>query len=61
MAIYADFKLDESYTPHKVSIRAGNSAYDLREIKTLEMEEPSGWQCFSLCPDTAKYEWRDKL
>ena len=28
--LYADFKGDESYTPSKVSIRAGNAIHDLR-------------------------------
>ena len=39
VAIYADYKLDESYTPSKISIRAGNS-FDLREIKVVDLEEP---------------------
>ena len=30
VAIYVDFKVDESYTPNKISIRAGNSFHDLR-------------------------------
>jgi len=30
LEIYADFKQDESYTPNKISVRAGNSFHDLR-------------------------------
>jgi hypothetical protein len=30
VAVYVDFKVDESYTPNKISIRAGNSFHDLR-------------------------------
>lgn len=30
VAIYVDHKLDESYTPNKVSLRAGNSHHDFR-------------------------------
>ncbi|KAH9527186.1 Anaphase-promoting complex subunit 10 [Dermatophagoides farinae] len=29
--IFADFKLDESYTPNKISVRAGNHFHDLHE------------------------------
>lgn len=30
LEIYADFKQDESYTPNKISVRAGNNFHDLR-------------------------------
>jgi Anaphase-promoting complex, subunit 10 (APC10) len=43
IAIYMDYKFDESYTPNKFSIRAGTSALDLKEIKTVEVVEPVGW------------------
>lgn len=43
IAFYSEFKQDESYTPHKLSIRAGTTYHDLKEIKTFESEEPSGW------------------
>lgn len=41
--IYTDFKLDESYTPAKISIRAGTNFHDLQEIHMQELSEPSGW------------------
>ena len=41
--IYTDFKLDESYTPSKISIRAGTTFHDLQEIHVEELNEPSGW------------------
>ena len=41
--IYTDFKLDESYTPAKISIRAGTTFHDLQEIHMQELNEPSGW------------------
>lgn len=28
--MYLDFKLDESYTPNKISIRAGSGVHDLK-------------------------------
>ncbi|KAJ7521220.1 hypothetical protein O6H91_19G042900 [Diphasiastrum complanatum] len=54
IAIYVDFKHDESYTPNKISVRAGNSFYDLREIKVVELVEPVGWVNVSLCPNESK-------
>ncbi|XP_033122390.1 anaphase-promoting complex subunit 10-like [Anneissia japonica] len=43
IAIYADYKSDESYTPSKISVRAGNNFHDLQEIEVLDMNEPTGW------------------
>lgn len=43
IAIYTDFKLDESYTPSKISIRVGSTFHDLQEIHVEELNEPSGW------------------
>lgn len=41
--IYTDFKLDESYTPSKISIRSGSTFHDLQEIHVQELNEPNGW------------------
>ena len=43
IVVYTDFKLDESYTPSKISIRVGNTFHDLQEIHVEELNEPSGW------------------
>ncbi|OQR82974.1 anaphase-promoting complex subunit 10 [Achlya hypogyna] len=43
VALYLDYKLDESYTPRKISIRAGTTYHDLTEIKTQTIVEPAGW------------------
>ncbi|XP_057973629.1 anaphase-promoting complex subunit 10-like isoform X2 [Malania oleifera] len=48
VVLYVDFKLDESYTPSKVSIRAGDGFHNLREIKTVELVKPTGWVYISL-------------
>ena len=40
IALYADYKLDESYTPSKISVRAGNSFHDLREVRVVDLDEP---------------------
>jgi anaphase-promoting complex subunit 10 len=43
ISMYLDFKTDESYTPQKISIRVGNSFYELQEVKLIDFEEPIGW------------------
>ena len=43
VALYLDYKLDESYTPKMMRIRAGTTVHDLEEVHTLELEEPCGW------------------
>lgn len=40
---YTDYKLDESYTPSRVSIRIGTHFNDLQEIEVIMLSEPSGW------------------
>jgi hypothetical protein len=46
--IYADITLDDSYTPHKVSVRAGSYHGDLHEVKWAELNQPKGWQALKL-------------
>lgn len=41
--VYTDFKLDESYTPSRISVRTGTHFNDLREIEMIDLSEPSGW------------------
>ena len=43
VALLLDFKLDESYTPSRVAVRAGTTVHDLRELQTVDLEEPVGW------------------
>lgn len=43
ICIYADFKLDESYTPSRISIRTGNHFHDLQEVEVMDLSEPKGW------------------
>ncbi|KAF2068202.1 hypothetical protein CYY_010472 [Polysphondylium violaceum] len=43
LLIYSDYKLDESYTPSKISVKAGTLIHDLQDIITTEFEEPQGW------------------
>ncbi|PKI36957.1 hypothetical protein CRG98_042658 [Punica granatum] len=48
VVLYVDYKLDESYTPSKVSIRAGDGFHNLKEIRSVELVKPTGWVYISL-------------
>lgn len=41
--IYTDYKMDESYTPSRISVRIGTHFNDLQEIDVIVLTEPSGW------------------
>lgn len=43
ICMYVDFELDESYTPCRISVRAGTNFNDLQEIEVVELDEPKGW------------------
>lgn len=45
--IYTDYKLDESYTPSRISIRSGTHFNDLQEIEIVDLVEPTG-KCYKL-------------
>ncbi|KAH3833612.1 anaphase-promoting complex subunit 10-like isoform X2 [Dreissena polymorpha] len=48
VCIYTDYKADESYTPNRISIRAGSHFNDLVEVEQIELNEPIGWICVPL-------------
>ncbi|KAL0902896.1 hypothetical protein M5K25_005389 [Dendrobium thyrsiflorum] len=48
LVLYVDYKLDESYTPSKISIRAGDGFHNMKEIKAVELMKPVGWVHISL-------------
>ncbi|CAD8082785.1 unnamed protein product [Paramecium sonneborni] len=48
VALQLDFKQDESYTPNKLSIRAGTNIQDMKEVLYIELKEPYGWYIFPL-------------
>lgn len=52
VALQTDYKLDESYTPAKISIRVGSCWSDLREVKVIELSEPQGWCMLPLTHET---------
>eukprot|EP01063_Lacrimia_lanifica_P021399 TRINITY_DN28711_c0_g1_i1.p1 TRINITY_DN28711_c0_g1~~TRINITY_DN28711_c0_g1_i1.p1 ORF type:complete len:186 (+),score=43.60 TRINITY_DN28711_c0_g1_i1:38-595(+) len=41
--LYMEHSVDESYTPRKLVLRAGNTYHDLQEIGSHELNEPEGW------------------
>lgn len=43
VSFYVDAKLDESYTPKRMSLRIGSTYHDLQEVHAFELEEPTGW------------------
>ncbi|KAL4120249.1 hypothetical protein QTP88_012979 [Uroleucon formosanum] len=43
ICIYIDYRLDESYTPGRISVRAGTNFNDLQEVEVVELNEPYGW------------------
>mmetsp|Transcript_32288 Transcript_32288/g.44121 ORF Transcript_32288/g.44121 Transcript_32288/m.44121 type:complete len:195 (+) Transcript_32288:34-618(+) len=43
LCLYLDYNLDESYTAKKISICCGTCMHDLIDIKSVELNEPSGW------------------
>ncbi|KAH6920710.1 hypothetical protein HPB50_028302 [Hyalomma asiaticum] len=43
ICIYADYKLDESYTPSRAAVSLGSSFHDLQEQEAKDLREPTGW------------------
>eukprot|EP00753_Platysulcus_tardus_P013450 PLAT3680.3.p2 GENE.PLAT3680.3~~PLAT3680.3.p2 ORF type:complete len:197 (+),score=92.39 PLAT3680.3:1-591(+) len=43
VALLLDYKLDETYTPERLVIRAGSTYHDLRDVASITLEEPIGW------------------
>ncbi|XP_060860115.1 anaphase-promoting complex subunit 10-like [Metopolophium dirhodum] len=41
--MYVNHRLDESYTPNIISIRAGTNFNDLQEVELVELLEPYSW------------------
>lgn len=58
VALYLDYKLDESYTPKKISIRCGSTVHDLKEIHAQSITEPNGWVTIPLSVSSGDEEVR---
>ncbi|KAJ9468925.1 Anaphase-promoting complex subunit 10 [Diplonema papillatum] len=50
VGVYLEYSADETYTPKKLVIRAGNSYHDLQEVWKYELHEPEGWTWMSVGP-----------
>ena len=50
VALALDHRLDESYTPRTLSVRAGTWAGDLKEVAVATLAEPVGWALIPLTP-----------
>ncbi len=49
MALLFNYKLDESYTPQKISVRAGTKHADLKDVvHQVVFSEPVGWKRIKL-------------
>ncbi|KAF8386899.1 hypothetical protein PRIPAC_76041 [Pristionchus pacificus] len=48
LALYLDYKSDESYTPNKILVRLGSSGIHLDDEFEQSFTEPVGWQIFDL-------------
>ncbi|KAL3896601.1 MAG: hypothetical protein SGCHY_003971, partial [Lobulomycetales sp.] len=47
VSIYLDFHQDESYTPSKLALKAGNTLTDLQDLMpAIEVHEPVEWVDF---------------
>ncbi|CAI2180570.1 19876_t:CDS:2, partial [Funneliformis geosporum] len=51
ISLWLDFKNDESYTPNKITIRAGTHNGDLQDLRTVELDEPQRWVDIQLSGD----------
>ncbi|KAF0377987.1 Anaphase-promoting complex subunit 10 [Gigaspora margarita] len=51
ISIWLDYKNDESYTPNKITIRAGTNFGDLQDLRTVDIEDPYGWVDVQLSGD----------
>lgn len=57
ISIYVDYMLDESYTPSKIVISAGTGFFDLTEVKTVDLQQPRGWQSVNIGEFGRKYQF----
>jgi anaphase-promoting complex subunit 10 len=51
VAVLLVFNSDESYTPKKLSVRAGTHSLDASEAGSAEVESPNGWVMLELLED----------
>lgn len=52
VAVCLSFASDESYTPAKLSVRAGTHENDIAEVATIETTQPNGWILQTIADDS---------
>ncbi|KLT46467.1 galactose-binding like protein [Cutaneotrichosporon oleaginosum] len=50
IALLTSHRKDDSYTPSRLSIRAGTGVHDLQEVRHTEFHKPDGWIVIPLRP-----------
>lgn len=50
IALHTSHPRDDSYTPSKISIRAGTNVHDLTEVRAETFDKPDGWLHIPLRP-----------
>jgi Anaphase-promoting complex, subunit 10 (APC10) len=48
LSIFLSYRLDDSYTPAALSVRAGTSPGDLQEVRAVTLDRPDGWITFDV-------------
>ncbi|GFZ47395.1 hypothetical protein JCM24511_05138 [Saitozyma sp. JCM 24511] len=57
VSLHTSHARDDSYTPSRISIRAGTGLHDLQEVRLQEFNKPDGWLHIPLRPmDSADEE-----
>jgi len=57
--MYCDYKLDESYTPHEIQVKASISLYEEEIILQEKLHEPNGWVVLQLKPHSKQYYYNN--
>jgi len=48
LGLCLSYRLDDSYTPAALSVRAGTSPGDLQEVRAVTLDRPDGWIIFDV-------------
>lgn len=51
LCVYLDHRVDESYTPRRVTLHAGSKPADLQQVGGFTLSEPCGWVTVALSSD----------
>jgi hypothetical protein len=55
VAVYLDAKVDDSYTPLRLVVRAGSGFHDLEDVGTLNAADPTGWCILPIADPRKRY------